>query len=91
MKLNYGELVFGPERFTLDVCAVRLSFGVQKNVCVYLNCTGMSRPRLPSCNGESPTSLCSHGIRYVNTSVVLTPMKWLVLRRAYEVRCSAVM
>lgn len=90
MALKHGELVFGPERFTLDVCAVRLSFGVQKYVCVYLNCTGMSQPPLPSCNGESPTSLCSQGIRYVNTSVALTPMEWLVLNRAPEVQCSAV-
>jgi hypothetical protein len=25
--------MFGPERFNLDVCTVRLSFGVQKCVC----------------------------------------------------------
>jgi hypothetical protein len=38
MTLKYGELVFGPERFTLDVCTVRLSFGGQKYVCVRTAC-----------------------------------------------------
>ena len=34
MSLKCGAMVFEPERFAHDVCTVRLSFGVQKCVCV---------------------------------------------------------